>query len=149
VRYHPDGRATGIIAPCVRARCLCPVNRDCLAEVHSRRPDQGFTRVNRLFHYSRASLVATAWASAGFFGLYILAFYAAAMFDRTMTQWNQIAAGGVILVLGCIQLIQAVRSRFPVLHRWVGRVYVAASCLAPGARSAARSWIWVLPDMAS
>jgi hypothetical protein len=28
-------RATGIIAPCVRARCLCPVNRDSLAEVHS------------------------------------------------------------------------------------------------------------------
>ena len=132
------------------ALAACPVNRESLAEVHSSRPDQGFTGINRLFHYSRASLVAAAWASAGFFGLYILAFYAGAMFDRTMTQWNQnlpglyepdsrlttsgiaihFAAGGVILVLGCIQLIQAIRSRFPVLHRWVGRVYVAASCLA-------------------
>jgi hypothetical protein len=105
---------------------------------------------DRLFHVSRATLVATAWLSAAFFGLYILAFYAGAVSDRTMIQWNQnlpglyepgspvttsgialhFAAGGVILVLGCIQLIQAVRSRFPTLHRWIGRIYVTASFLA-------------------
>jgi hypothetical protein len=32
------------------------VNRDSLAEVHSRRPGQGFTGINQLFHYSRASV---------------------------------------------------------------------------------------------
>jgi hypothetical protein len=109
------------------------VNRDSLAEVHSRRPDQGFTGINQLFHCSRTSPVATARASAGFFGPYIVAFYAGAMFDRTMiyepgsrltTSGTAIpfAVGGVILVLGCIQPIQVARSRFPVLHRWVGRM---------------------------
>ncbi|HEX6037587.1 DUF2306 domain-containing protein, partial [Longimicrobium sp.] len=40
------------------------------------------------------------------------------------------AAGGIILALGCIQLIGAVRDRWPALHRWIGRVYAAASVLA-------------------
>lgn len=39
-------------------------------------------------------------------------------------------AGGVILALGCIQLIGAVRDRWPAVHRWTGRVYVLASMLA-------------------
>jgi len=106
--------------------------------------------LDRLFHYSRATLAATAWVSAALFGLYILAFYGGALSDRTMTQWNRnlpglyepgslvttsgiavhFAAGGIILVLGCIQLIPAVRARLPALHRWIGRVYVSASFLA-------------------
>ncbi len=126
------------------------MNRDFPAEAHFRRPHRRFRNINLVFRYSRAALVATAWVSAGLFGLYILAFYAGALADRTMTKWNQnlpglyepgslvttsgiamhFAAGGIILLLGCIQLIQAVRARFPALHRWVGRVYVAASFLA-------------------
>jgi hypothetical protein len=36
----------------------------------------------------------------------------------------------LILILGCIQLIGKVRTRWPALHRWVGRIYVSAALLA-------------------
>lgn len=103
-----------------------------------------------LLRWTSRALVATVWISATLFGLYILAFYAGALADGDMAQWNQVlprlyepettvatagiglhfAAGGVILVLGCIQLIDTVRSRFPALHRWLGRLYVLAAFLA-------------------
>ena len=124
--------------------------RDFHGEVHSFRPHRRLAATDLLFSGSRTALAATAWVSAALFGLYILAFYAGALFDGTMTTWNQnlpglyapgspvttsgiathFAAGGIILLLGCIQLIPAVRSRVPALHRWVGRVYVTASILA-------------------
>lgn len=127
-----------------------PMNTDIPADALFRRPQGRLEAPHLLFHYSRATLAATAWLSASLFGLYILAFYAGALSDRTMTRWNQnlpglyepgnlvttsgiathFAAGAVILILGCIQLIPVVRSRVPALHRWVGRVYVSASILA-------------------
>jgi uncharacterized membrane protein len=96
------------------------------------------------------ALTATCWISAALFGLYILAFYAAALFDGNMAKWNEglprlyeahtpaatagigvhFAAGGVILALGCIQFVQAIRARYPAVHRWIGRVYVTAAVLA-------------------
>lgn len=103
-----------------------------------------------LLRWAATALVVTVWISAGLFGLYILAFYAGALLDGQLEGWNQVlprlyepstpaatagialhfAAGGVILVLGCIQLLGGVRARFPALHRWLGRVYVLASLLA-------------------
>ncbi|ACY18986.1 DUF2306 domain-containing protein [Haliangium ochraceum] len=95
------------------------------------------------------ALVATVWLSATLFGLYILAFYAAALLDGDMASWNGVlpglyradrgtatvgiglhfAAGGVILLLGCIQLVSALRVRYPAVHRWLGRVYAIAALL--------------------
>ena len=95
-------------------------------------------------------MVATVWISALLFGLYILTFYAAASYDGDLARWNEglpglylpdekpatigigvhFAAGGVILILGCIQLLGSVRRRFPQLHRWIGRLYIGASILA-------------------
>lgn len=94
-------------------------------------------------------LVTTVWVSAGLFGLYILAFYATALFNGNMEKWNEIlpglyqpgsrstegiglhfATGGIILLLGSIQLIEAIRTRYSAFHRWVGRIYVACSLLA-------------------
>lgn len=103
-----------------------------------------------VLRWSATALVATVWISATLFGLYILAFYAGALADGEMEAWNRVlprlyerdtqaatvgigvhfAAGGIILVLGCVQLIGAVRDRFPAVHRWTGRVYVVASLLA-------------------
>lgn len=99
--------------------------------------------------WSGTILVATVWASAALFGLYILAFYAAALYEGNMERWNQVlprlyergtgtatsgiglhfAAGGIILVLGSIQLLKTVRERFPAVHRWIGRLYVLSSLL--------------------
>lgn len=103
-----------------------------------------------LFRWSGVLLVATVWVSAALFGLYILAFYAAALYEGNMERWNGVlprlyekntvagtagiglhfATGGIILLLGSIQLIKKLRLRFPALHRWVGRIYVVASLLA-------------------
>jgi uncharacterized membrane protein len=95
-------------------------------------------------------LVATVWISAGIFGLYIVAFYGRNYLHGTMENWNGYAlpnlyekayplatagvalhflAGGIILVLGSIQFIEWVRQKFPVFHRWLGRVYVVACAL--------------------
>ena len=103
-----------------------------------------------LLRWSSRALLATVWISTTLFGLYILAFYAGALTEGDMARWNEVlphiyerdtptstagialhfAAGGIILILGCVQLLQAVRRRLPALHRWLGRVYVIASLLA-------------------
>ena len=114
-------------------------------------PSQKFTNVTAIvFRWSGILLVSTVWISAGLFGLYILAFYAAALYGGNIERWNNIlpglykpgsltatsgiglhfATGGIILLLGSIQLIKSVRVRYPALHRWVGRVYVVSSLLA-------------------
>lgn len=105
---------------------------------------------SRVLSWSGTLLVATVWASAALFGLYILAFYAAALYEGNMERWNQMlprlyergsasattgiglhfATGGIILILGSIQLIRTVRDRFPAVHRWIGRLYVLSSLLA-------------------
>jgi hypothetical protein len=102
-----------------------------------------------VFRWTRILLMTTVWVSAGLFGLYILAFYAAALYKGNLERWNEIlpglydkgtqratmgiglhfAMGGIILILGSIQLIDAIRIRFLTLHRWVGRIYVIASIL--------------------
>ena len=100
--------------------------------------------------WSGAALVCTVWISATLFGLYIVAFYVGALADGQVARWNQnlpglyeprspaatsalglhFLAGGVILILGCIQLMAKVRTRWPTLHRWLGRIYVSAALLA-------------------
>src|SRR5262245_423633 len=104
----------------------------------------------RVLRWASRILTATVWTSAALFGLYILTFYAAALLDGNMAQWNEalprlyetdtpaataaigvhFAAGGIILALGCIQFLQPIRSRYPAAHRWIGRVYVTAAFLA-------------------
>jgi len=105
---------------------------------------------DRAIRWAARALTVTCWLSAGLFGLYILAFYAAALVDGNIAKWNDglprlyeshtptatagigvhFAAGGVILALGCIQFIEAIRVQLPAVHRWIGRVYVSAAFLA-------------------
>ena len=102
-----------------------------------------------VFRWTRILLMTTVWVSAGLFGLYILAFYAAALYQGNLERWNEIlpglynkdtqkatmgiglhfAMGGIILILGSIQLIDAIRIKYLTFHRWVGRIYVVASIL--------------------
>jgi len=96
------------------------------------------------------ALVVTVWTSLTLFGVYILAFYAGAFANDDLPSWNAVlprlyesstpaatvaigshfAAGGLILVLGCLQLVGPLRRRHPVAHRRLGGVYVTASLLA-------------------
>jgi len=107
-------------------------------------------RSNAILRLANRALVVTVWVSAILFGLYILAFYAASLINGNMNKWNKLlpgiytpgartatlsigvhfAAGGIILVMGCIQVIRKIREIYPRLHRWVGRIYVVASILA-------------------
>lgn len=100
-----------------------------------------------LLRVAGTALVAVVWASATLFGLYILAFYGGALASGKLDAWNEVLprlyephaaaatsglglhfiAGGIILMLGCIQLIEAVRVRRPALHRWIGRFYIASA----------------------
>jgi hypothetical protein len=100
--------------------------------------------------WSAAGLVAASWISAASFGLYIVAFYLGAIPAGHMDQWNgnlpglyekanivswlamaaHLATGAVILLLGPVQLIGAVRRRWPRAHRYLGRVYVFTAGVA-------------------
>jgi hypothetical protein len=111
---------------------------------------RGAAMTETAFRWSGVGLVCTVWISATLFGLYIVAFYVGALADGQVAKWNQnlpglyephspaatsalglhFLAGGVILILGCIQLIGRVRTRLPALHRWLGRIYVSAALLA-------------------
>jgi hypothetical protein len=97
--------------------------------------------------WAARALVCVVWVSAAIFGLYILAFYAGAVSDGAPDRWNQalprlyephellatigigahFATGTILLLLGPIQLIGAVRERVPRLHRWTGRLYASAA----------------------
>ena len=113
--------------------------------------DQRLLNVSvKALRWSSVLLTTTVWVSAALFGLYILAFYAAALYEGNPERWNKMlprlyeqsttaattgiglhfAMGGIILVLGSIQLMSSVRTRFPAWHRWIGRVYVTACLLA-------------------
>lgn len=107
------------------------------------------TRIDKIFQLAIKILVAIVWISATFFGLYILFFYFAALLLNETSLWNKVlpdlfdtstrtatlgiglhfAAGGIILILGCIQLIESIRTRYPALHRWLGRLYVLSALL--------------------
>ncbi|HKU16021.1 MAG TPA: DUF2306 domain-containing protein [Steroidobacteraceae bacterium] len=113
-------------------------------------PIAPFDASARALQWAVRALTATCWTSAALFGLYILAFYAAALVDGNIAKWNEslprlyeshtpaatagigmhFAAGGIILALGCIQLVQPLRAHYPAVHRWIGRVYVTAAFLA-------------------
>lgn len=109
-------------------------------------PPAGSTALRR----ASVALILTVWLSLTLFGVYILAYYAGAIGRQDLPAWNAVLprlyenatpgatiaiglhffAGGVILVLGCVQLVTRLRERHPALHRGLGRVYVAAAGLA-------------------
>ena len=104
----------------------------------------------KLFDFASRLLLGVVWLSSLLFGLYILANYAAAYSDNDLARWNDVlpeiyvpgeptasigigfhfAAGGLILLLGSLQLITRIRTTFPEFHRWTGRAYVFLSMVA-------------------
>jgi hypothetical protein len=100
--------------------------------------------------WSARLLVAASWISAAIFGAYILAFFGGTAASGAAARWNEslpglydghaplaalaigahFVTGGILLLLGPIQLIGAVRAALPAVHRWLGRLYVLAAGLA-------------------
>lgn len=113
------------------------------SEIHLNKPKNVTAPFVRL-------LATTVWISTVLFGLYILAFYATSLIKGNPIQWNKtlpglygvntniattgigfhFAAGGIILILGCIQLIDKLREKFLNFHKWVGILYILASLIA-------------------
>jgi uncharacterized membrane protein len=111
---------------------------------------QAPSRWQAAVRWSGTGLVAASWISASFFGAYIFAFYLGAIPSGRFDTWNQnvagiydrshtaaliaigahMAVGAILLLLGPIQLIGRVRSRWPALHRLLGRIYIACGALA-------------------
>lgn len=93
------------------------------------------------------ALFLVSWLSAGIFSIYILVFYGGALFTNAMQDWNQVLpqlyetasrpasiaigahffAGAVVLIMGPLQFIPAIRTKVPALHRFSGRVYALAA----------------------
>lgn len=104
----------------------------------------------RFYDVTSKALLTIVWGSSFIFGLYILANYAAAYFDNDLNRWNDVlpdiyvpgqpaasigiglhfAAGGLILLLGGLQLIQGIRENYPRIHHWTGRLYITISMIA-------------------
>ncbi|WP_114952461.1 DUF2306 domain-containing protein [Sphingosinicella terrae] len=100
--------------------------------------------------WSGTALAATAWLSAALFGAYIVFFHVGAAALGRPAEWNSVlpglfaaearlatagiaahfVAGAILLLLGPIQLIGAVRRAAPAFHRWTGRLYVASALVA-------------------
>lgn len=100
--------------------------------------------------WSARLLVAASWISGAIFAAYIISFFGGVALGGAGARWNEslpdlydgrslattvaigahFIAGGVLLLLGPIQLIGGVRRRLPALHRWLGRVYVTSAGLA-------------------
>ncbi|HLY55568.1 MAG TPA: DUF2306 domain-containing protein [Stellaceae bacterium] len=100
-----------------------------------------------LLRWSVRALVAVTWLSAAAFGIYTIGFYGGAVPQGVLEQWNRtlprlyeahaplattgiglhFLTGSLLLVLGPIQFVAAIRARAPAVHRWIGRVYVTAA----------------------
>ncbi|PSJ42296.1 hypothetical protein C7I55_06475 [Sphingomonas deserti] len=94
--------------------------------------------------WSALLLVAASWVSGAIFGAYILAFFGGTAWQGLAARWNEslpalhdpatplataaigahFVAGGILLLLGPVQLIGRLRRALPAVHRWLGRVYV-------------------------
>lgn len=97
------------------------------------------------------SLAASAWYAPVFIGqwifaAYIIYTYGFQLFGGDITLWNEhlsqayvpnrdignaavfahLALGIIIHIGGPLQLVPAFRKRYPALHRWIGRAFVAA-----------------------
>ncbi len=100
--------------------------------------------------WSARVLVGVSWISGAIFALYIIGFFGGAALGGAGERWNEslpglydmaaplatlaigahFAAGGVLLLLGPVQLITRVRQTVPGLHRGLGRTYVLSAGLA-------------------
>lgn len=111
------------------------------------------TRPQRLQRIALYVLTAVVWSSGILFGLYMMGHYLIPVWTQDVTeverQWNMalphlyttrrplatlgmglhFAGGSITIILGAIQLVGAVRHRFPAFHRWTGRLYVACSAM--------------------
>lgn len=99
--------------------------------------------------WAARSFVGTVWVSSAIFAVYILAFFVGAVAAGTPDDWNSslprlhearspmanlgigvhFALGAILLLLGPVQLLPSVRTRWPHWHRRIGWLYAPAAAL--------------------
>lgn len=124
-----------------------PINRPIHAPRHAHLDDPLHAR-------SILKVAATFWlvvaiAGQSVFVAYIASFYGGAAITGNLTQWNKILVAGyirgdsignaalaahlalaiLITVGGPLQLVPGMRTRWPALHRWIGRSYLTVAVL--------------------
>ena len=110
----------------------------------------GSARAQAALRWSGMLLVAASWISGALFGAYILLFFGGTALSGEASRWNEsleglhvaerlwgtlaigahFVTGGILLLLGPIQLIGGIRRAYAQLHRWLGRLYVLSAGLA-------------------
>lgn len=113
------------------------------------RPRSMRGRAGRLLSHAAAFWFAVMVAGQAVFATYIVSFYGGAAAAGDWLRWNKVlpvgyvpgdrvgnsalaahlAIAALVTLAGPLQLIPAVRARFPVFHRWSGRVYAAVAVL--------------------
>lgn len=113
-------------------------------------PHRFHALIHSFFRWSVQTLSSSVWLSTLLFGLYILLTYGLSWVTGNLELWNggllqtyvpdspaatngmavHFLGGGILLVLGNIQLLATVRHRYPAFHRWTGRLYAAMAILA-------------------
>lgn len=108
------------------------------------------SRANAALGLSARLLVLASWISGAIFAAYIIGFFGGVAFRGEGARWNEalpdlydsrawlstaaigthFLAGGVLLLLGPVQLFARIRSAFPAVHRWLGRLYVLSAGMA-------------------
>lgn len=120
-----------------------------MSNIAYRSPQPPSTFANTLFNRAVWLLSTTVWISTLAFGLYILLIYGVTWAGGNFETWNDgplhlyapdsaaatngiglhFLGGGILLVLGNVQLLPSVRNRFPQVHRWLGRLYASMAVL--------------------
>lgn len=103
----------------------------------------------KFFDSSAISLFSVTALGLWIFSLFIIALYVVASLTGNFEAWNvqmphgyeagnalgnvtlgfHLVFAAIISVIGPLQLIPKIRSRVPVLHRWLGRIYVIAAII--------------------
>jgi hypothetical protein len=104
-------------------------------------------RANQALRAAATLWFAIALAGQAIFVIYIVSFYGGAVLANDWSRWNKVLSAGyirgdsmgnaalaahlaiaaIITLAGPLQLIPAVRARFPAFHRWSGRVYITTA----------------------
>jgi len=131
---------------------MIPASKRRPATIAPSRPDPATSsqRLGIVRRWSLGALVAASWLSGAIFAAYIIVFFGGALVGGIGARWNvalpglhdagaplatltigaHFVTGGVLLLLGPIQLIGPLRRAAPALHRWLGRAYVVSAGVA-------------------
>jgi len=109
-------------------------------------PVTSLARANKILNWTTTSWFAVAVFGQLFFAAYVVMFYGGTAWNGEMDRWDEVGyeqgntirnivimvhllVAMTIMIGGPLQFIPRIRKRYPVFHRWNGRVYVLLTAL--------------------